>query len=617
MLRFRLSGPYQVPEPLLFRLQARYIDIVYPDPPRLRLSLAGGWSAADRLEVIARSGFTSVPPVEIAMKGRHQMASVAEQALIGAWRQSGLRDLLQGEGWAQALAMSGQAQGVPWGNLQPKDRALHEDWQWADPVVVPALHLSWQVARLADAGTAARHRDTDRYGAEWRYTEALPPYRPGTQPLRFRFNGARYQPQLLPPVYFQLGSDLRERPTQPRDQRVWLGYSSSQALDAGRGLAWGAGTPVDALPTGITYPDYDGPITIIEPPVEPDILETYMIANSVSLVVLPERTPLDVTDIKVGLDIDAFSWTFNGSLFGVTSLNQVRPDANGPKAVELTINGWVWVFVIERYSRAAQFPVERYSINGVSRTQLLASPYAPAASAVNAVAINARQVAEDQLFNTGFTLSWDAEGIGPPDWTITAGAMSYQAQTPMQIIARVAEAVGAVVRPGMASDSLTVLPRYREAVWQWGSAIMDRIIPGEVITEVGGEWAPQPAWNSCYVSGTTHGVAVDVRRAGTAGNKPAPDVFDDLITATDAARARGICEISKGGNQEIVPLTIPLFPVGGSAPGLVLPAHLCEVREPSETWRGLCLSVEISATGTGASRVAQALKIERHHAGGA
>ena len=141
-------------------------------------------------------------------------------------------------------------------------------------------------------------------------------------------------------------------------------------------------------------------------------------------------------------------------------------------------------------------------------------------------------------------------------------------------------------------------------------------IPAEIITDSSGEWSPQPEGDSVYVSGTSHGVAVDVRRQGTAGNKPAPDVFDDLITATDAARARGISEISKGGHQEIASRTIPLFPVG-SAPGLVEPGMLCEVRDPGDTWRGLCLGVDISADGIGASRVSQVLRLERHHAGGA
>ncbi|MGH8437112.1 MAG: hypothetical protein ACRERX_22215, partial [Pseudomonas sp.] len=109
----------------------------------------------------------------------------------------------------------------------------------------------------------------------------------------------------------------------------------------------------------------------------------------------------------------------------------------------------------------------------------------------------------------------------------------------------------------------------------------------------------------------------DVRRAGTAGDNPAPDVYDDLLTDTAANRQRGMCELSKGGNQEVVSIAIPLFQQGDAGkPGLVEPAMLCEVREVAETWRGLCLSTEISAEGIGAARVQKTLSLERHTGGG-
>lgn len=169
-----------------------------------------------------------------------------------------------------------------------------------------------------------------------------------------------------------------------------------------------------------------------------------------------------------------------------------------------------------------------------------------------------------------------------------------------------------MVRPSRDSDSLTLLSRYREAVWYWDQAVTDCILPLDIVSEVGGEYAPQPQWNSCYFSGTNQGVAVDVRRAGTAGELPAPDVYDDLMTDTQAGRHRGVCELSKGGEQELVSLSLPLFPVGGSTPGLVLPAMLCEVRGDEGGWRGLCLGVEIAAEGVGASRVTQTVRLERH-----
>ncbi|MBX9762887.1 MAG: hypothetical protein K2Y24_07645 [Pseudomonadaceae bacterium] len=617
MQRFRLTGPYQPPVPLVFVLRARHVDVIYPEPPRLCIAARAGWSGVGAQDGSTLAVFRSVPPVESAVLLSHQQAAEKDAGAGAGWGAGNVTDTGLGEGWSQAMIVPPVVATPAWSAPGVRDAGSADAWQPAVPRDQQRMRLSWQVAVPADARLASHHRDTDRFGAEWVYVEQLPPYRPGAQPLAFRFNGTRYQPARNPPVYFRLGRSLRNRPTQPRDQRVGIRHGTPLQLDWGRSLPWGWGTPADARPTGITYPDYNGPVIVIEPPVEPDILETYMIANSVSLVVLPDRTPVDATNIKTGLDRDSFSWKFSADLFGRTSLNLVRPDANGPKTLELTINGWVWTFLVERYSSTAKFPAERFSISGSSRTQLLAEPYAPKRSAVNAVDINARQVAEDQLQFTGFSVNWDATGIGPPDWTIPAGALSYQDQTAMQVIARVAEAAGAFVRPARNANALTVLPCYREAVWWWSSAIMDRIIPAEIITDASGEWTPQPEWDSVYVSGTTHGVAVDVRRQGMAGNKPAPDVFDDLITATDAARSRGISEISKGGNQEIANRTIPLFPVDGSAPGLVEPGMLCEVRDPGDTWRGLCLGVDISAEGVGASRVSQVLRFERHHTGGA
>nr|WP_256595891.1 hypothetical protein [Pseudomonas sp. RW407] len=156
----------------------------------------------------------------------------------------------------------------------------------------------------------------------------------------------------------------------------------------------------------------------------------------------------------------------------------------------------------------------------------------------------------------------------------------------------------------------------REATWYWGSAIPDCIVPAEIVAEWGSEWSPQPEWNFVYVSGTNYGVSVQARRAGTAGDEPAADVMEDWMTGTDVARARGICELSKGGSQAIETRRIPLFADGDNAPGLVQPGMIVEFRDPDVTWRGLCLGVDITADGVGASRVWQTLRIERHYGSG-
>ncbi|HLA33021.1 MAG TPA: hypothetical protein VJ047_18525 [Pseudomonas sp.] len=579
--------------------------------------IGASWRPASvRADVLRRSAWAALTPTQQAQALAWQQARRAESAQQAGWSDVPALDVRRCLPWGQAVPVSQQA-AVAWNQVPARDVGLAPGWDQSITAKQVRLRLIYnpKPARK-DVGSDQRFQRADEYGPRYDATQQQTASLYVPSLLAFAFAGARYSPSITPEVFFDFRYVAPTRAIQPVDSGATEAWGSARQLNRQLRLPWGRARLLDGRLTGITYPDYNGPVVIVDPPVEPDILETYMIANSVSLVVLPDRTPVDATGIKVSLDIDSFSWKFSGDLFGRTSLNLVRPDASGPKTLELTINGWVWTFLVERYSSTAKFPAERFSISGNSRSQLLAEPYAPKRSAVNAVDINARQAAEDQLEFTGFTLSWDVASLGPPDWTIPAGALSYQDQTAMQVIARVAEAVGAVVRPAREGDALTVLPRYCEAVWWWSSAIMDRIIPAEIITDSSGEWTPQPEWDSVYVSGTSHGVAVDVRRTGMAGNAPAPDVFDDLITATDAARSRGICEISKGGNQEIASRTIPLFPVG-SAPGLVEPGMLCEVRDPGDTWRGLCLGVDISADGIGASRVSQVLRLERHHAGGA
>ena len=44
--------------------------------------------------------------------------------------------------------------------------------------------------------------------------------------------------------------------------------------------------------------------------------------------------------MEISLDIDSFSWSFTGQLFGASNIALVQPDENGPKQIEVDINGW-------------------------------------------------------------------------------------------------------------------------------------------------------------------------------------------------------------------------------------------------------------------------------------
>ncbi len=578
-----------------------------------------GWDAPQqRLDPGTCVAWDTLPVREMEIGAPWAQAQAREATVAGRWDQVSRVDLQQGSGWGEAGDRDAST-GSRWNTVPWKDLAQRLGWEGVLKPRDMRLRLIYNPKPPArDAGTGMRWFSCDEFGPRFDAAaeRAVSLYIPTAGRADFSFSGKRYIPSTLAEAFFDFRYTPQPHAHQPVDSEAVVRYVAPNTRDLLRTVPWRWGTPTDPKPTGIVYPDYPGPVVVVDPPPEPDILETYMIANTVTLTVLPSGTPLDASNIRIGLDIDSYSWTFSADLFGRTSLNLVLRDNDGPKTVELTINGWVWRFLVERYSGSGKFPVERYSISGSSRTQLLAAPYAPKRSGLNTAAINARNIVDDQLEYTGFTASWDTVNMGPPDWTLPAGAFSYSEMTAMEVIHRLAEVAGGIVRPALASDAFTILPRYREATWYWDSAIPDCIVPAEIVAEWGSEWSPQTDWNFVYVSGISYGVSVQVRRAGTAGDEPAPDVMDEWMTGTDVGRHRGICELSKGGDQAVETRRIPLFEVGGSQPGLVQPGMLVEFRDPDVTWRGLCLGVDITAEGVGASRVWQTLKVERHYQGG-
>ena len=102
---------------------------------------------------------------------------------------------------------------------------------------------------------------------------------------------------------------------------------------------------------------------------------------------------------------------------------------------------------------------------------------------------------------------------------------------------------------------------------------------------------------------------MNVKRQGTAGDEPAPDILEDWLTETQVNTERGRNELAKGGQQSITTLEIPLTDVS-TPPGLIEPGRLVEIQDVSGDWRGLCLSTSIKA---GNAQVSQTVELERHY----
>ena len=63
----------------------------------------------------------------------------------------------------------------------------------------------------------------------------------------------------------------------------------------------------------------------------------------------------------------------------------------GHQDIQITINGWDWVFMVARYDAERRFGAERYRIPGESCTRLLSAHYAPLRSKTEDSAISAIQ----------------------------------------------------------------------------------------------------------------------------------------------------------------------------------------------------------------------------------
>jgi len=345
------------------------------------------------------------------------------------------------------------------------------------------------------------------------------------------------------------------------------------------------------------------------PPVIPGapVQRVYIIMNNALLSRLPGHEPIDVSTMRLTADLDSWCWGLEATVNSRAALDMVAPDGSGPVSVEVEINGWRWVVMVESWRESKQFGRASWTINGRSESAQLAAPYAPSRSYTEENDRTAVQLVEAELLNTGWSVDWQQVG-----WLVTAGAWSYQNLTPMQAILRVAKSAGGVVLTDAEDKTLIVQPRYPSSPWNWDVATPDLIIPDAMIRDLGRDWRPGPNYNAVYVSGTNQGVTVRVYREGSVGDALAPSMADSLITEVAVGRERGRNILAAAGNWDLCRISVPLM-AEPDLPGLILPGALLEINESGIPWRGQVMGVSISAARNNGLRVAQGLEVACYH----
>lgn len=422
-------------------------------------------------------------------------------------------------------------------------------------------------------------------------------------------------PYIPSPVVRIASFDLTDLPAYPIRSGAAFSVHTPPNKFIQPATPWGFGEPRFARPD-LPY-KVEPPLLPGAPVLEPDIRETYISMNSVNVVALPGNEPLAVSDVKLDLDKKSAAWKCSFSVLNSASAALIEPTAAGQKEVAITINGWRWECFIDSVPESKSFSGDtlnhRYTASGYSRSQYLGVPYAPLRSA-SAASTTAVQAVTDELLGTGFALDWNTARL--PDWTMASSAFSYQGLTPLQVITKMATAVGAIVQPGMSTDTIKVAPEFYPLPWDLASSTPDHSISEHQIETFDKTRVFNTLINAVRVSGeqdVSGAVVLDVTRAGTAGDTFGDDVSDAWLTSFDANKSRGAQAIAASGVRMRYTLSTAVPESISTEPGIILPGQTLAViyDDTAQSFRAYVDSVSISAQGNGLADVTQTVVLDR------
>lgn len=385
-----------------------------------------------------------------------------------------------------------------------------------------------------------------------------------------------------------------------------LPWGSGSALHAaGPELPWGYGITLHATPSAYTPgPPPGGGSPTGTVPVTPGAIiaarASYDVTHTMSVLDLRDGAALDVTSLSLGIDADSALWTLRASGSGSLYCKMMAGDQ--PAQIEVTLDGLQWVFAVDTVSRSRQAGQSNCDITGRSLAVAAGAPYAGDQNWVNDGPTTGAQLAAIANLYSGLDVSWEVE-----DWLIPDRVFSFSG-TPLAVVLRVAEAIGAVVQADRSACKVRVMPRYLLLPNEWGTVAPDVEVAFEAVLSERFERADQPEYTGVYVSGQQQGAVGFVRLEGTSGAFLHPLVTDLLLTDEPALRQRGQAILGASGGQARVTLELPVL-TGAGEPGVLSVGQLLRVLDPAAAWVGLVRAVQVQAT---LPTVRQTVEVERH-----
>lgn len=567
---------------------------VPPDPPEpvirgFRTDAGMPWGNAAALQRALATGWRQAPDRRRATRIGWQRSAALQRALTLAWGTPARFVQTTRLPWHGHMPSVQRAAVLPWASLPTVSRAASMAWS-QQGLVRQGREMGWRNPGLA------------RVSREMPWLAQTPLRRRGTlfpwlnlalaaRSWKLPWGQAPQIPWVVLPPKPPTPPDDEDSPFPPGNR---IGLNLGCALIDIPGLA--------PLNLGVTA------CYAVRPH-----RRTYIVTNSVTVVRIPDRTPIDVDSLSISGGRDAWGYSFDLNMINPEQLALLKPTVDGPRQIEITLNGYRWTAIVESYSRNREFNAMGIRLTGRSRTALLAEPYAPRRARISTVERLAAQLVDDELADTGYTATYDTV-----DWLVPAGAWYYDGSTPLDAIGKVAEASGAVVQSHPEDLALVVRPSYPASPWDWTTTTPDAIVLDDIVTSEQLQVRSAPLYDAVVVTGeiTGKGVTATVKRTGEAGTLFAAQASSPLINTSGVAGERGRNILSDRGEQAGIDLTLPLFPMplGAGQTGRVLPLDLVEVQSTEGTWAGLCTAIRIDVRMDGKTTVIeQTLTLERHY----
>ena len=500
------------------------------------------------------------------LQSRWQNAAPLAVGLGSRWQLSkSLRAATQVR-WQAGARMSG-ALVARWQETERLRAALASAWQ-EGAGLRGGLVSHWQEQRRLRAAVLARWQQGVplRAAARGRWSDGAPM----RVPLRSHWQEARRPPagvSEVPPI---------EPPGEPCYDPATVGRLVFAELALGDGRL--------VFVCQRAGPGPEPGATIVVP-----IRRVYMTTNLITLQRASDGEPIPTYSFGMSIDVDSWTWSWRATLHAsALPLIQPAPGGDGdPVGILAAVNGVTYHLAAEGYSRERQFGNTRVTVNGRGRAAVLDAPYAPVLNHGNALARTAQQLMGDVLTLNGVGIGWDVDW-GLEDWLVPGGVWTHQGSY-ISALQDIAQAAGGYLQPHRTDATLRVLPRYPDAPWRWASLTPDYELPSAVVAVEGIEWQRHALYDRVFVSGVGAGVLGQVTRAGTAGASVAPMVTHPLITHADAARQRGLAELSNTGMQAHISLRLPVL----AETGVIQPGALVRYVDGGTTHLGLVRSTQL------------------------